>query len=857
MKRFVLICLTIFFGLSVPALSPAQADLDPQFGENGQLTTDFSIYDDKAYAITVQTDGKIIIAGQSENGADTDIAVARYNSDGTIDTGFNYSGQVTIAVGSGNDTGLAIAVQKDGKILVAGTTENNGSTDVAIIRLHSDGILDMDFDDDGQLTLPIANSDDSAHSILIQEDGKIILAGSRILNTEKDLFLARLHSDGSPDTSFADHGMLTGTEGYEATARGAILQENGHILLAGSTKESTVVRAALFSFLANGRVDSAYGENGVVLSGPEDQNSLFNDLIAVDNGKVVATGAVEGVSYRSILLAGFTETGALDPTFNNGSFVLTDLGNDTIANSLTMAEDSTIYLAGSGSKGSDTDFILLHYSANGHEISNSLPAATAGEEEKSQSITVKALVIEKSYSDEITTTAPLKNYTLTDFNQYNDVANSLIALKNGKILVAGTAENGKDSDFALLSFTSDQLSFLRASNGVDTWGYYIATTLPTHVTRNSAASGGYIRNNNIPETTVTQRGVCYAITPGATWKDSFDSAPETPTTTTTTDTDDDGKDISDLFKTDTVKEWCTKDGDGLGEFRTDLIQMIAGTTYYARAYGKLSDDSVIYGNEFQFTTNDACFIATAAFTSQDKTQVKILRQFRDAYLKPSVLGRKFIDTYYQFSPPLAQIIAERPLLQAATRCLLAPLTTLSYLSLNPYLALQLAGLTLFILLLFLINSSKKKIKAHSSPPVHGMSGFTLIELLVVLVIIGILAGYVGPRIMGRPDEAKRTMAESQMSALGTALEMYRLDNGSYPTTDQGLQALVTAPASGRLAKKWRKGGYMKKVPTDPWDNDYVYLSPGSHSDFDITSYGLDGESGGEDADADINNWETE
>lgn len=138
-------------------------------------------------------------------------------------------------------------------------------------------------------------------------------------------------------------------------------------------------------------------------------------------------------------------------------------------------------------------------------------------------------------------------------------------------------------------------------------------------------------------------------------------------------------------------------------------------------------------------------------------------------------------------------------------------------------------------------------------------GFTLIELLVVLVIIGILAGYVGPRIMGHPEEAKRTMAAVQISALETALETYRLDNGAYPSTEQGMQALVEAPSVGKLPPKWREGGYMKKgkVPKDPWGNEYTYLSPGSHSDFDIISYGADGESGGEGKDADINNWETE
>jgi general secretion pathway protein G len=141
----------------------------------------------------------------------------------------------------------------------------------------------------------------------------------------------------------------------------------------------------------------------------------------------------------------------------------------------------------------------------------------------------------------------------------------------------------------------------------------------------------------------------------------------------------------------------------------------------------------------------------------------------------------------------------------------------------------------------------------------GNRGFTLIEIMVVLVILGILAGLIVPRIIGRPDEARRMKAKIQIQSLETALQLYKLDTGNYPTTEQGLQALVEAPSTGELAKAWREGGYLEKgqVPKDPWGNEYIYLSPGTRADMDIISYGADGTAGGEGKNEDINNWDLE
>jgi len=135
-------------------------------------------------------------------------------------------------------------------------------------------------------------------------------------------------------------------------------------------------------------------------------------------------------------------------------------------------------------------------------------------------------------------------------------------------------------------------------------------------------------------------------------------------------------------------------------------------------------------------------------------------------------------------------------------------------------------------------------------------GFTLIEIMVVVVILGILAAVIVPNFLSRPDEAKVTKAKVDMKSIEEALGLFRLDNGFYPSTDQGLKALVEKPTTGRIPDRYSADGYLKRAPVDPWNNPYVYLSPGVHSQhFDLISYGADGQPGGENFDADINSWE--
>jgi general secretion pathway protein G len=143
--------------------------------------------------------------------------------------------------------------------------------------------------------------------------------------------------------------------------------------------------------------------------------------------------------------------------------------------------------------------------------------------------------------------------------------------------------------------------------------------------------------------------------------------------------------------------------------------------------------------------------------------------------------------------------------------------------------------------------------------ISGQNGFSFLELMVVVVILGILATYIAPRFMGRTDDAKSVKARVDIAAIETSLKLYKLDNGGYPTTDQGILALIEKPSTDPIPLNWKEKGYLAKarVPKDPWGREYLYLSPGIHDDYDIISYGADGEPGGEGKNKDISSWELE
>ena len=144
---------------------------------------------------------------------------------------------------------------------------------------------------------------------------------------------------------------------------------------------------------------------------------------------------------------------------------------------------------------------------------------------------------------------------------------------------------------------------------------------------------------------------------------------------------------------------------------------------------------------------------------------------------------------------------------------------------------------------------------RSSVFLRRASGFTLIEILVVIVILGILAALIVPRVMDRPDQARVVAARSDIAAIMSALKLYRLDNGAYPSADQGLAALTRKPERGDIPRNWKSGGYLEKLPVDPWGIEYLYLNPGIRGEVDVFSLGADRKPGGEGFDAEVGSWQ--
>jgi uncharacterized delta-60 repeat protein len=345
-------------------------DLDLGFGTGGKVTTDFS-GGDRATAVVLQSDGKIVLAGFDGSG---DFALARYNADGSLDTTFGSGGKVTTDFAGGNDSANAVALQSDGKIIVAGTTYTGvGAADFALARYNADGSLDTRFGSGGKVTTDFSRRTDHAQAVAIQSDGKIVVAGQSYTvgkkgyNGDDEFALARYNADGSLDTGFGSRGkVLTSIGSGASDAFGVALQGDGKIVVAGrAIGSSQSMDIAVARYTAGGSLDTTFGSGGTVLTDFAGYGDQALGVALQGDGKIVAAGETNpGSSYDDFALVRYTTTGSLDTTFGSGGKVTTDFaGYYDRAYSVAIQSDGEIVAAGRG--GGAADFALARYTTSG------------------------------------------------------------------------------------------------------------------------------------------------------------------------------------------------------------------------------------------------------------------------------------------------------------------------------------------------------------------------------------------------------------------------------------------------------------------------------------------------------------
>lgn len=319
-------------------------DLDSTFGSGGKVLTDFFGQDDVPGSIALQSDGKIVVAGTTFSPVTNfDFAVARYNSNGSLDSSFGIGGKVTTDFFGTANSGAGVAVQPDGKIVVSGSALNGAAGfDFALVRYNTDGSLDPAFGSGGKVVTDFLGTNDGSHAIALQPDGKIVAAGAADNgSTSIDIAVARFHADGSLDPGFGSGGkVLTDVLGFEDESFALAIQQDGKIVVAGRASDtfpgslSLTVYAALVRYNPNGSADLSFGSGGKVISdfssAAVNRRTESEAIVIETSDKIVTAGFTNGpnpfngVTTEDFVIAKYTRDGQLDSTFGSAGRVVTD-----------------------------------------------------------------------------------------------------------------------------------------------------------------------------------------------------------------------------------------------------------------------------------------------------------------------------------------------------------------------------------------------------------------------------------------------------------------------------------------------------------------------------------------------------
>jgi uncharacterized delta-60 repeat protein len=383
-------------------------------------------YDD-GKSVAVQTDGKIVVAGYATVGPAAQIAMVRYNVDGSLDKSFNGTGKVITAVGDGDCKAEGLALQSDGKIVVAGYSFKPSGKDRAeftVLRYNPDGTLDSGFGESGKVTSEIGGSSDSAKSVALQDDGKIVVAGDTLAPGNNDFAVARYNANGSLDTSFNGTGKATADFSQIDYGRSVAVQGDGKIVVAGDAERGDHRTFAVARFNANGTPDISFNKTGKVTTDFGGGKAEARGVAVQSDGKIVVAGLASPDGTEKFALVRYNLDGTLDTSFGGTGKVLTLVGiSSSNATAMALQGDGKIVVVGHAvnNSGRDRDFALVRYNADG-----SLDTRFNG-------------------SGKVTTAV----------SDHDGHCEAVALEKGGKIVAAGWVSSGDNSDFAVVRFGAD------------------------------------------------------------------------------------------------------------------------------------------------------------------------------------------------------------------------------------------------------------------------------------------------------------------------------------------------------------------------------------------------------------------
>ncbi len=333
--------------------------LDPSFDGDGWATLNFGSPFQWIYGIALQPDGKIVVAGSAVGDAYPECAMARYNPDGSLDPSFDDDGMLVTDISGDTNSFKDIALQADGKIVAVGWASNGVSNDFALVRYNPDGSLDTSFSGDGIQATDFASSNDAANGVALQPDGKIVVAGS---GGSSDIAVARYNPDGSLDSTFDGDGKLLTSVGGIDRGNDVALQPDGKIVVAGYTYADF----AVIRYNADGSLDSTFDSDGKLVTDFQGNYDEGYALFLQPDGKIVVSGSANNGTNDDFALARYNPDGSLDTSFDGDGKLMTDLsGNNDIAYAVVRQENGKIVVSGAAHNGTDTDFALARYNLDG------------------------------------------------------------------------------------------------------------------------------------------------------------------------------------------------------------------------------------------------------------------------------------------------------------------------------------------------------------------------------------------------------------------------------------------------------------------------------------------------------------